>query len=136
MFLFCARSVNQDKSCLDKSPQVIDPKSPKVQHSLSSGRESGARQYRCWNQHIPLHQDQIQKSADSQGAGTRQSAFDATFGVKFFNVPNLTEGVYIELVDFTGREWHESAVRLNQMRPKHSSSLGWIQIIGLPALKA
>jgi hypothetical protein len=27
-------------------------------------------------------------------------------GVKSFNVPNLTEGDYIELVDFTGREWH------------------------------
>ncbi len=27
-------------------------------------------------------------------------------GVKSFNVPNLTEGECIELVDFTGREWH------------------------------
>jgi hypothetical protein len=27
-------------------------------------------------------------------------------GVKSFNVPNSTERDYIELVDFTGREWH------------------------------
>jgi hypothetical protein len=31
-------------------------------------------------------------------------------GVKSFNVPNLTEGGYIELVDFTGREWRLVAV--------------------------
>ena len=29
-------------------------------------------------------------------------------GVKSFNVPKLTEDEYIELVDFTGREWHSS----------------------------
>jgi hypothetical protein len=27
-------------------------------------------------------------------------------GVRSFNVPNVTEGDYLELVDFTGRHWH------------------------------
>ena len=46
-------------------------------------------------------------------------------GVKSFNVPNLTEGDYIELVDFTGREWHAGKRgKIEASEPKALTKLG------------
>ena len=46
-------------------------------------------------------------------------------GVKSFNVPNLTEGDYIELVDFIGREWHSGKRgRIESTEPKALTKLG------------
>ena len=46
-------------------------------------------------------------------------------GVKSFNVLNLTEGEYIELVDFTGREWHSGKLgRIESSEPKALTKLG------------
>ncbi len=45
-------------------------------------------------------------------------------GVKSFNVPNLTEGDYIELVDFTGREWLSAKRgRIESIEPKALTKL-------------
>ena len=46
-------------------------------------------------------------------------------GVKSFNVPNLTERDYIELVDFTGREWHlGKRGRIGSTEPRALTKLG------------
>jgi hypothetical protein len=46
-------------------------------------------------------------------------------GVKSFNMPNLTEGDYIELVDFNGREWHAGKRgRIAASEPKALTKLG------------
>ena len=46
-------------------------------------------------------------------------------GAKSFNVPNLTEGDYIELVDFTGREWHAGKRgKIEASEPKALTKLG------------
>ena len=46
-------------------------------------------------------------------------------GVKSFNVPNLTERDYIELVDFTGREWHAGKRgKIEASEPKALTKLG------------
>jgi REP element-mobilizing transposase RayT len=46
-------------------------------------------------------------------------------GVKAFNVPTLTNAEYIELVDFTGREWHAGKRgRIEASEPKALTKLG------------
>jgi hypothetical protein len=46
-------------------------------------------------------------------------------GVKSFNVPNLTECDYIELVDFTGCEWHAGKRgKIESSEPKALTKLG------------
>ncbi len=46
-------------------------------------------------------------------------------GVKSSNVPNLTEADYIELVDFTGREWHAGKCgKIAASEPKALTKLG------------
>ncbi len=46
-------------------------------------------------------------------------------GVKSFNVPTLTNAEYIDLVDFTGREWHEGKRgRIESTEPKALTNLG------------
>ena len=46
-------------------------------------------------------------------------------GVKSLNVPTLTNAEYIELVDFTGREWHAGkSGRIGSTEPKALAKLG------------
>ncbi len=46
-------------------------------------------------------------------------------GVKSFNVPTLTNAEYIDLVDFTGREWHAGKRgRIQSIEPKALTKLG------------
>jgi hypothetical protein len=45
--------------------------------------------------------------------------------VKSFKAPDLTEGDYIELVDFSGREWHAGKRgRIEANEPKGLTKLG------------
>jgi hypothetical protein len=46
-------------------------------------------------------------------------------GVRSFHVPNLTEGEYLELVDFTGRHWHAGKRgKIDASEPKALTKLG------------
>jgi hypothetical protein len=46
-------------------------------------------------------------------------------GVRSFNVPHLTEGDYLELVDFTGRHWHAGKRgKIEACEPKALTKLG------------
>ena len=120
---FKCQALLSDKSILTAMTYVdLNPVRAKIANGISTSRYTSAKA-----RNLEILRDQTHAS----------DPLMALIGIKSFNVPTLTNAEYIELVDFTGREWHEGKRgRIESTEAKAPRKLGLDKDIGPCALQA
>ncbi len=108
---FKCQALLSEKSILAAMTYVdLNPVRANIAEGISTSRYTSIK-----SRHLEILRDQSNASAP----------LVPLIGVKSFNVPTLTNAEYIDLVDFTGREWHEGKRgRIEATEPKALRKLG------------
>jgi REP element-mobilizing transposase RayT len=108
---FKCQALLSEKSQLAAMAYVdLNPVRAKIATGVSNSRYTS----------IKLRNRQIQKSTDKAS-----QPLMPLIGIRSFNVPRITEADYIELVDFTGRQWHPGKKgKIDAKEPKALTKLG------------
>jgi REP element-mobilizing transposase RayT len=108
---FKCQALLSEKSILAAMTYVdLNPVRAKIASAISTSRYTS----------IKSRNQQIRKAPQRAN-----QALTPLVGVRSFNVPHVTEGDYLELVDFTGRHWHAGKRgKIEACEPKALTKLG------------
>jgi hypothetical protein len=108
---FKCQALISEKSILAAMAYVdLNPVRASIATDISSSRYTG----------VKMRNQQLRRNP-----GLAQQPLRPLIGTKSFNMPNITESDYIELVDLTGRDWHAGKRgKIDAREPKALTKLG------------
>jgi hypothetical protein len=108
---FKCQALLSEKSILAAMAYVdLNPVRASIATGISSSRYTG----------VKMRNQQLRRNP-----GLADQPLRPLIGTKSFNMPNITEADYIELVDLTGRDWHAGKRgKIDDAEPKALTKLG------------
>ena len=108
---FCCQALLSEKSILAAMTYVdLNPVRAKIAKGISTSRYTS----------VKLRNQQLRKNPERAN-----QPIMPLVGAHSFNLPGISEADYIELVDFTGREWHAGKRgKIDATEPKALTKLG------------